>query len=206
MLSLDGLPEIDHLMLQPVTDPAEVATAFGGTLTGTVERFVWNPDTARIEKRSVPPRLARAIEAEHVARDIVVLSPDEPQVVRLVLLARLEAMLAFSSAAGARARPPVDATRAALSGPEGFDADTTSAIMEMAIDRGMWDAAAAAADALAPSSPAPANGPIALPRATRTAAGRRLRSPSAAFVISEIRLRRGVCICAYNSAAPYGGG
>lgn len=187
VLSLDGLPEIDHLMLQPVTDPAEVATAFGGTLTGTVERFVWNPDTARIEKRSVPPRLARAIEAEHVARDIVALSPDDPQVVRLVLLARLEAMLAFSSAAGARARPPVDATRAALSGPEGFDADTTSAIMEMAIDRGMWDAAAAAADALAPSSPAPANGPIALPRATRTALVRALAIPDATLQFAAAR-------------------
>ncbi|MFM9166185.1 MAG: hypothetical protein ACKOQO_05175, partial [Candidatus Limnocylindrus sp.] len=32
------------------------------------------------------------------------------------------------------------------------------------------------------------------PRVMRTAAGRRLRSPSAALVSSEMRLRRGVCI------------
>lgn len=187
VLSLDGLPEIDHLMLQPITDPAAAATAFGGTLSGTVERFVWNPDASRVEKRSVPPRVARAIEAEHVARDIVVLSPDEPQVVRLVLLARLEALLAYSSAAGARARPPVDATRDALSGPEGFDMDTSATIMEMAIDRGMWDAAAAAAEALAPSGPAPATGPSALPRATRSALVRALAIPDTALQFAAAR-------------------
>lgn len=198
VLSLDGLPEIDHLMLQPVTDPAEVANAFGGTLTGAVERFVWNPDTARVEKRSVPPRLARAIEADHVARDIVALSPDEPQVVRLVLLARLEVMLAFSTAAGKA--PPPDAVRTALTGPDGFDLEATAAIMEMAIDRGLWSAAATAAASLVPSDAAQTGMARAFPSNVRKALVRALALPD-----PEVQFAAARTLALAAGDAPYAG-
>jgi hypothetical protein len=177
VLSRDGLPPIDHLLLVPPGQPAAQGPA-GGT-GGTVARVVWNPDTRRTEGRAVSPRLARALDAEHLARDIVALSPDDPAVIELALLARLEVALAVSAATGSAARPDPAALRGLLAGPDGFDPDRTVAIMESAIERGLWDAAAAAAAALEPADRGAADERVALPPDIRKALVRALALPDA---------------------------
>jgi hypothetical protein len=182
-----GLPAIDHLMLEPVTDPAAVAAAFGGSLTGTVERFVWSPQDRRVVRRALPPRLARALEADHLARDIVALAADDAEAVRFVLLARLESALAAAAVAGPQVagRPDAAALRARLEGPDGFDAEMAAAVMDAAIERGLWDAAAAAATALEPSfddaEPEP------LPATVRKSLVRALALPDAAVQFAAAR-------------------
>lgn len=178
VLSREGLPTIDHLLLVPPGEPATVGPA-GGPEGTTVERIVWNPDTRRTERRRVSPRIARALDAEHLARDIVALSPDDPAVIELALLARLEVALAVSAATGAATRPDAAGIRGLLAGPDGFDPERTVAIMESAIERGLWDAAAAAASALEPPDRGAADDPVALPPDVRKALVRALALPDA---------------------------
>lgn len=177
VLSRDALPTIDHLLLAPPGQPAAEGPARGPG--GMVERIVWNPDARRTERRSVSPRLARALDAEHLARDIVALTPDDPAVIELVLLARLEVALAVSAATGPGARPDPAGIRGLLTGPDGFDVGRTVAIMETAIERGLWDAAAAAAAALEPPGGGAADEPVALPPDVRKALVRALALPDA---------------------------
>lgn len=146
-----GLPEVDHLRLEPVTDPRQAAAAFGGAVTGSVERLLWNPETRRFDRLNVPPRAARVQEAIHLARDLMALSPEDPAAIRLALLARLEATLVFAG-------PPTtvldrlepEKLRAAISPPEGFSVEAAADLLDLAVTHGMWDAAAAAARAIEP--------------------------------------------------------
>jgi hypothetical protein len=177
VLSREGLPPIDHLLLEPPGQPAAQEPA--GSPGGTVERIVWNGEARRAERRSLSPRLARALDLEHLARDIVALSPDNPAVIELVLLARLETALAISAPNGSGARPGPARVRSVLAGPDGFDVERTVAIMEAAIERGLWEAAAAAASALEPPDRGAVDDRVALPPDVRKALVRALALPDA---------------------------
>jgi len=161
VLSVDGLPAPDHLLLAPVVDPAEA----GATGAATVERFGWNPQAERLERGSFSPRAARALDAIHLARDIAALQATQPAAVRLVLLARLETLLATAgNPLTALDRLDPAQLRAAVTGPEGFDGDTVADVLEIAASRGMTASAVAAARALSAAPPAAdgADGPASL--------------------------------------------
>jgi len=146
VLSIDGLPAPDHLLMEPVLDPVTASAAAGKT----VERFLWNPEARQLERVNLPPQVARAQEAIHLARDLAALNATEPDAVRLVLLARLESLLA---AAGdpitALNRVPPEQLQAAVTGPDGFDYEAAADVLEIAASRGMFTAAAGAARAIA---------------------------------------------------------
>ena len=146
VLSIDGLPAPDHLIMEPVLDPATALAAAGKT----VERFVWNPEAGRLERVNLSPQAARTQEAVHLARDLAALDATDPDAVRLVLLARLESLLA---AAGdpltALDRVPTEQFQDAVTGPEGFDYEAAADVLEIAASRGMFAAAAGAARAIA---------------------------------------------------------
>jgi len=158
VLSPAGLPPVDHLLLEPILDPAAAPQAFGGSVTGLVDRHAWNAETRRPEPARVSPRTARSREASHLARDLVALGSRDPAVKRLVLLARLEDLLV--SAAAADSLTP-EALRQPLTGPDGFDPETAAALLDDAIVRGMCEAATATARAIMP--PAGSGGPAADP-------------------------------------------
>ena len=146
VLSIDGLPAPDHLLMEPVLDPVTASAAAGKT----VERFVWNPEARRLERMNLSPQAARTQEAIHLARDLAALDATEPEAVRLVLLARLDSVLA---AAGdpltALDRAPAEQLQAAVTGPQGFDYEAAADVLEIAASRGMFSAAAGAARAIA---------------------------------------------------------
>jgi hypothetical protein len=146
VLSIDGLPAPDHLLMEPVLDPVMASAAAGKT----VERLVWNPESRRLERLNLSPQAARAQRAIHLARDLAALNATDPDAVRLVLLARLESLLA---AAGdpltALDRIPTQEFLAALTGPEGFDYEAAADVLDMAASRGMFSAAAGATRAIA---------------------------------------------------------
>lgn len=153
LLGPAGLPEADHLLLEPGADPASTAAAFGRSVTGTVERWRWNPRSRRPERASMPPRAARAVEAAHLARDLAALGAAEPAQVRLVLLAQIESLLvAAGDPATAAERIGVRTLRGALSPPGGFAAETAAEILDDAVERGMWAAAESVAAALGPEA------------------------------------------------------
>jgi len=146
VLSIDGLPAPDHLLVEPVTDPA-MASAAGGK---TVERFVWNPETRQLERINLPPQAARAQEAIHLARDLAALNATEPDAVRLVLLARLETLLATAGdPLTVLDSVPAEQFQAAVTWPEGFDYDAAADVLDMAGSRGMFAAAVGTARAIA---------------------------------------------------------
>jgi len=93
ILSPEGLPGPDCLSLEPIREAAKAADAFGGSVTGVVERIVWDDRERRFRRVPMSPRWARAMEAAHVARDLAALGPRDPRSVELVLLATLERML-----------------------------------------------------------------------------------------------------------------
>jgi CheY-like chemotaxis protein len=114
---------------------------------------------------------ARDREAAHLARDLAALGVSEPHAVRLVLLAQLEAT---------RARPKpatADELLAALEGPDGIDVEAVADVLDLAVARGMFPAAAAAAEALSNvvrGEGKPPADSVALPPAVRAALVRAL--------------------------------
>ena len=189
VLSPAGLPEVDHLLLEPVTDPSKAAAAFGGSVTGIVERFVWNPETKRPERMKLPPRAARVQEALHLVRDITALDARGAGAEPLPLLARLEATLVFAGdpATALDRIDPAD-LRAAVSPPDGFDQELAADVLDLAVTRGMWEAAAAAAASLEPAE-LPAVGEPAAPLlpAARKALVHALAVPDAAVQFAAAR-------------------
>jgi len=186
VLSVDGLPAADHLLREPVLDPAN-AMAAG---TSTVERYGWNPQTRRLERGTFSPRAARALDAIHLARDIAALQADQPDAVRLVLLARLEMLLA---AAGdplvAFDRLDPAQVRSALTGPAGFDAATVADVLELAASRGMTASAMAAARVLSavPAAPDATAEQLPLPPQVRKPLVRALVVPDAGLQFEAAR-------------------
>jgi CheY-like chemotaxis protein len=146
VLSIDGLPAPDHLIMEPVLDPATAFAAAGKT----VDRFVWNPEAGQLERVNLSPQAARTQEAVHLARDLAALDATDPDAVRLLLLTQLESLLA---AAGdpltALDRVPTEEFQAVATGPEGFDYEAAADVLEIAASRGMFAAAVGAARAIA---------------------------------------------------------
>ncbi|MFM9058847.1 MAG: hypothetical protein ACKOSQ_06980 [Planctomycetaceae bacterium] len=163
LLAPAGLPEPDHLLLEPVADPAGAAAAFGGSVTGTIDSWMWDPRAGRPAPARLPPRAARALEAVHLARDLAALGAEEPDQVRLVLLAQVEALLVSAGEpATAVERIGRQPLRAALTPPDGFSSDIAAEVFELAVERGMWEAAAAVAAALGPEAGKEAEAPPAV--------------------------------------------
>jgi len=151
VLSIDGLPAPDHLIMEPVLDPVMASAAAGKT----VERFVWNPEARRLERLNLSPQSARTQEAAHLARDLAALNATDPDAVRLVLLAQMESLLASAGdPLTALDRVPIEQLQAAVTGPEGFDYEAAADVLEIAASRGMFNAAAGTARAIAAANAA----------------------------------------------------
>ncbi len=144
VLTIDGLPAADHLLTEPVLDPAAAAAG-----NKTVDRFIWDPASRRLVQKPLSPRMARAEVAMHLARDLAALGATDPAAVRLVLLARLEATVAAAGdAPGAVESLPLEQVMAAVTGPEDFDPETVADVLELAASRGLPQAASTAARAI----------------------------------------------------------
>jgi hypothetical protein len=157
ILSPEGLPGPDCLSLEPIREAAKAADAFGGSVTGVVERIVWDDRERRFRRVPMSPRWARAMEAAHVARDLAALGPRDPRSVELVLLATLERMLVDRG--DPLGIPPAD-LRKAITGPDGFSAERAADVLDMAVTHGMWEAAAGVAAAFAPAQGGRASAPL----------------------------------------------
>jgi hypothetical protein len=167
-LAPEAVPPIDELCLEPVTKPEDAARALGGTLTGTVELYAWNPETRRIVRQRMSPREARAAEAAHIARDLIALGVRDPHAIRLVLLAQLESLLVVAGRDGATADTiPPAGLRQPLTPPDGFDPDTAVAVAELGITHGLFEAAAAACRSIVPPDAAARRGLLS-PTARKT--------------------------------------
>ena len=177
-----GLPEVDHLLLEPLRDPAAAAAAFGGGVTGLVERSAWNSAAGRFERLRMSPRAARARDAMHLARDLMAIDARDPATVNLVLLARMESLLVTSGDASSLA--PKD-LQAVLAGPDGFSPETAADVLDAAISHGMGEAAAGVAAALAPPRGGRATQPLA--PAVRQALVRALAIPDAGLQFAAAR-------------------
>ncbi len=177
-----GLPGVDHLPLEPIRDPAAAAAAFGGGVTGLVERSAWNSAAGRFERLRMSPRAARARDAMHLARDLMALDARDPATVNLVLLARMESLLVTSGDASSLA--PKD-LQAVLAGPDGFSPETAADVLDAAIAHGMGEAAAGVAAALAPPRGGRATQPLS--PAVRKALVRALALPDAGLQFAAAR-------------------
>jgi hypothetical protein len=182
VLCLAGLPEGDHLLLEPIRDPAAAAAAFGGGVTGLVERSAWNSAAGRFERLRMSPRAARARDAMHLARDLMALDARDPATVNLVLLARMESLLVTSGDASSLA--PKD-LQAVLASPDGFSPETAADVLDAAIAHGMGEAAAGVAAALAPPRGGRATQPLS--PAVRKALVRALAIPDAGLQFAAAR-------------------
>lgn len=149
-LSPAGLPPADTLALQPILDSRTAEAAFGGPVAGFVDRHVWDGQAGRLVRIRMPLRAARALEAMHLARDMMALGTRDQKAIRLAMLARLEETLVLAGdPATALARIEPERLREAASGPDGFAEETVADLVDLALDRGMHEAAAAAATVLA---------------------------------------------------------
>lgn len=129
-LTPQGLPQVPP---HPAEGPA------------TVRRHRWNAEAGRFDEVDLSPRLARSIDAAHLARDLEALDASDPLAVRLVILARLESLLLASGpASSALDTIPQERLAAAFTGPEGLDPNVVTEVMETAIEREMPEVALAA--------------------------------------------------------------
>jgi len=181
-LSPAGLPAIDHMLLEPVSDPAAAAAAFGGSVTGVVERLVWNGDARRFERVRMSPRAARARDALHLARDLAALDTRDTRGVNLVLLARMEALVERSGDASGLAPKELQAV---LAGPDGFTPEIAADVLDAAGAHGLWEAAAGVAAAVAPARGERPAKP--LPPVARKALVRALAVPHAGLQFTAAR-------------------
>lgn len=191
LLTPEGLPPIDKLLLEPIKDPAQAKAAFGGLVTGAVDRYFWNPETRVLEAVSVPPPVARAREAMSFARYLQALDVRDEATVDLVLLANLEAALATGGdPITVLDRVPANAIREVLTGPDGFSETTAGRVFDQAVERGMWLAARAVATSLVTDqrmATAKAGSEGTLPPAVRDALVRSLDVPDAALQFAAAR-------------------
>jgi len=191
LLTREGLPPVDCLAIEPITDPARARAAFGGHVDGTVERRFWNPQARQFDRVEVPPRVARAREATLLARGLQALDADDRDVIDLVLLARLETALVTSGKSQADLEQiPAAMVRETLAGPEGFRVETAARLIEQAIVRDLWPAVTVAARAIVPDD-APVTGPAGtagtLPPSVRDTLVRALAVPDAAVQFAAAR-------------------
>ena len=144
-------PDDDPAVWQPPTQATAVALLTRRldavlspppySTTGGARHGIARDDVARYHEAG--NITARDREAAHLARDLAALNADEPQAVRLVLLTQVESLLAQVE------QPTPTDFLAALRGPEGVDVEAIADVLDMAVARGMFKAAAATAGALA---------------------------------------------------------
>jgi len=187
LLTPAGLPEPDHLLLEPIVDPATAAAAYGGSVNGSVDRWLWNSQARRLAPAKLPPRAARAFEAAHLTRDLMALDARDPATVRLVLLAQVENLLVSAGEpTTAIERIGPGPLRAAVTPPGGFSTATAAEILDLAVERGMWEAAAAVAATLEPDAGREPDAP--LPVDVRKAVVRALAVPDPAVQFAAARV------------------
>lgn len=154
----------------------------------TVDRFLWDGKTKSIQRRALPLAAARALEALHLARDLSALQADDSATVRLVLLAQLEATLTLTPnplTALEQLKPAQ--LRDVLTGPVGFDVETVADVLDMAVARGMVQAAAAAARALGQTAATGTDQTAPLPPVVRKALVRALDQPDSGLQFEAAR-------------------
>lgn len=132
----------------------------------------------------------RVREALHLARDLMALGATEPDAVRLVLLSRLEALRGPTPGPVPPEFEPGQLA-AVLTGPDGLDIEAVADVLELAVSRGLFAAAAAAArgleEAVLPVEK-PLDAPAApLPPAVRGALVRALAIPDAELQFAAAR-------------------
>lgn len=115
----------------------------------------WDPNRNASGRVRLSPRQQRSLEASHLTRDLAALGGLAGSGERLILLAQLEATLLVVDRADASAGQRI---LAAVSTGEGPSASTVAAVLDEAIDRGMTEAAEAAATVIAETAASPDNG------------------------------------------------
>lgn len=149
-LTPTGLPPAERLAIDAITDSRTAAAVAAGPVAGFVDRHVWDGQAERLVRIAMPPRAARAQEAMHIARDMMAIGTRNEAAIRLALLARLEETLVLAGdPATALDRIPPAALRDAVTGPAGYADETVAELIDLALDRGMHEAAGAAATILA---------------------------------------------------------
>ncbi|MEI6239937.1 MAG: hypothetical protein WCR51_06085 [Planctomycetia bacterium] len=159
-------------------------------ITHRLDRVLWAPTSPDVEHDRARGDAVRMREALHLARDLMALGATDPETVRLVLLARLEAL-----------RGPTPGTvppdfepgqlAAVLTGPDGLDIEAVADVLDLAASRGLFTAAAAAARGLEEAAlppDHPLDTPAApLPPAVRQALVRALAVPDAELQFAAAR-------------------
>jgi len=143
-------------------------------------------ESAHVGERDTSARAERARDAAHLARDLAALGADDPEAVRLVMLARLESLLL---AADDEAEPAK--ILASLEGPTGIDIEAIADVLDLAVVRGMLPAAVAACEAIeaaeAPLEQADDSPPTSLPPGVRRSLVRALSVPQARLQFQAAR-------------------
>ena len=175
ILSPQGMP---HVPLHPTEGPP------------TVSRWRWNQQALRLEPVEVSARLARSIDAAHLARDLQALDARDPLAVRLVTLTRVESLLlSAGEAETALERIPAARLAEAFTGPDGLDPGAVTDVLEEALDREMTEVAVAAVELIeamhtaAPDQAAAA----ALPPATRKTLVKLVDAPNETLALAAAR-------------------
>lgn len=132
----------------------------------------------------------RVREALHLARDLMALGATEPEAVRLVLLTRLEALRGPTPGPVPPDLEPGQLA-AVLTGPDGLDIEAIADVLDLAVSRGLFAAAAAAARGLEEAA-LPVDQPLdapatPLPPAVRDALVRALAIPDAELQFAAAR-------------------
>lgn len=170
-------------VLSPAGVPAVPADPAEGP--ATTRRWRWIPDARRLEGVEVSPRLARSIDASHLARDLEALDARDPLAVRLVTLARVESLLLAASGTGA---VPAERLAAAFTGPDGADPGLVTDVLQEAVHRDMPEVALAAVQRLeAMHSESDGVAPAPLPPATRTTLVKLVDAPDERLAFAAAR-------------------
>lgn len=181
-------------VLAPSGVPAVPADPAEGP--ATTRRWRWNPDAHRLDAVEVSPRLARSIDAAHLARDLEALDARDPLAVRLVTLARVESLLLAAASGGTAVAP--ERLAAAFSGPDGADPGLVTDVLQEAVHRDMPEVALAAVGRLeAMHSPDAGVTPAPLPPAARTALVKLVDAPDEDLAFAAART---LALCAGDAA------
>jgi hypothetical protein len=147
----------------------------------TEEITFWDAEKRVAGRARLTPRQRKSLEAAHLARDRAALGELDAASERLVLLARLEATLLVVDRADASAGERIVA---AVSSAEGPSATTIASVLDEAMQRGMAEAAEAAATVIAEIAGSP---PRPMEPAVRRSLVRALSAPDLAVRFAAAR-------------------
>ena len=159
-------------------------------ITHRLDGVLAMPKAAPFDHEPTRADAVRVREALHLARDLMALGATEPDAVRLVLLARLEALRGPAPGPVSSEFEPGQLT-AVLTGPDGLDIEAVADVLDLAASRGLFAAAAAAARGIE-ESVLPPDRPLdalhaPLPPAVRQALVRALAVPDAELQFAAAR-------------------